>query len=76
MVFIDFEKAFDNIHRDCIWTAWRKRAVPEKIICIIRATYEGTAQTLSKDEKYIARKAMEWNPLISAGRRLDGLAGP
>ena len=24
--------------------------------------------TLCKDEKCIARKAMEWNPLISAGR--------
>ena len=24
--------------------------------------------TLRKDEKCIARKAMEWNPLISAGR--------
>ena len=40
MVFIDFGKAFESIHRDCIWIL-RNRAVPEKIICIIRATYEG-----------------------------------
>ena len=41
MVLIDFEKTFDSINRDCIWTAFRNRAVPEKIISIIRATYEG-----------------------------------
>ena len=40
MIFMDFEKAFDSIHRDCICTVLRNRAVPEKIICIIRATYE------------------------------------
>ena len=39
MVFIDFEKAFDSIHRGSIWTALRNRALPEKIICIIRAIY-------------------------------------
>ena len=41
MVFIDVEKAFDSIHRKCIWTAMRNRAGPEKVICIIRATYKG-----------------------------------
>ena len=30
----------DSIHRNCIWTTLRNRAVPEKIICIIRANYE------------------------------------
>ena len=78
MFFIDFEKAFDSIHRDCIWTALRNRAVPEKIICKIRAAFEGvkcrvhhknkTNHTLRKDEKCIARKAMQWNRLIIAGR--------
>ena len=29
--------------------------------------------TIRKDEKCIARKTMEWNPLISAGRVLDGI---
>ena len=39
MGFIDFEKAFDSIHRDCIWTTLRNRAVPEQNYFIIRATY-------------------------------------
>lgn len=41
MVFIDFAKAFDSINRDCIWAALQRRGVPDKIIAVIRATYEG-----------------------------------
>ena len=37
----DLSMVFDSIHRDCIWTALLNRAVPKKIVCIIRATYEG-----------------------------------
>ena len=33
MVFIDFGKAFDSIHRSCIWTVLQNRVVPETIIC-------------------------------------------
>ena len=41
MIFIDFEKAFDSVNRDCIWQALRSRGIPEKIIAIIKATYNG-----------------------------------
>ena len=39
MIFIDFQKAFDSVNRDCIWQALRSRGIPEKIIAIIKATY-------------------------------------
>ena len=47
MIFMDFEKAFDSIHRDCICTVLRNRAVPEKII---RATYDAKCRVLHKNK--------------------------
>ena len=41
LAFVDFEKAFDSIDRNCIWNALSRRGTPQKIINIIRATYEG-----------------------------------
>ena len=32
--FIDFEKAFDSIHRDSLWIIMRKYGIPEKIVRI------------------------------------------
>ena len=37
MIFIDFEKAFDSVNRNCIWQALRSRGIPEKSIAIIKA---------------------------------------
>ena len=41
LAFVDFEKAFDSIDRNCIWNALSRRGTPQKIINIIKATYEG-----------------------------------
>ena len=38
--FIDFEKAFDSIHRESLWLIIRKYGIPEKIIRIIRLFYD------------------------------------
>ena len=38
--FIDFEKAFDSIHRESLWLIMRKYGVPENIIRIIRLFYD------------------------------------
>ena len=38
--FIDFEKAFDSIHRDSLWIIMKKYGIPEKIINIIKALYQ------------------------------------
>ena len=35
LIFIDFEKAFDTIHRESMWAIMKKYGVPEKIIIII-----------------------------------------
>ena len=41
LLFIDFEKAFDSVHRESLWKALRRRGVPDKIITMIKATYTG-----------------------------------
>lgn len=39
--FIDFEKAFDSVHREGLWTILRSYGIPEKIVRAIRGIYDG-----------------------------------
>ena len=39
--FIDFEKAFDSIHRESLWLIMLKYGIPEKIVRIVKLFYEG-----------------------------------
>ena len=39
--FIDYEKAFDSVHRKALWKLLHHYGIPEKIITIIQKTYEG-----------------------------------
>ena len=39
--FVDFEKAFDSLDRDSLWKLLRHYGVPDKIVNIIRNSYEG-----------------------------------
>ena len=40
IVFVDFEKAFDSVHRDSMWRILRHYGIPDKIVRVIRALYE------------------------------------
>ncbi|KAI0231053.1 hypothetical protein LSAT2_018566 [Lamellibrachia satsuma] len=37
--FVDFEKAFDSIHRDSLWRILRHYGIPPKIVSIIKLLY-------------------------------------
>ena len=39
LCFIDFEKAFDSVHRDMLWKIMRSYGIPSKLIRIIKAMY-------------------------------------
>ena len=39
--FVDFEKAFDSIDREVLWSIMRHYGIPEKIVNIIKNTYQG-----------------------------------
>ena len=41
MNFIDYEKAFDRVHREALWKLLHYYGIPEKFITIIQKTYEG-----------------------------------
>ena len=36
---VDFEKAFDNIHRDSLWRILRVYGIPLRIVQIIKSFY-------------------------------------
>lgn len=40
LLFVDYEKAFDSVNRECIWAELRNIGVPDKIISLIRKSYE------------------------------------
>jgi len=37
--FIDFEKAFDSVHRDSLWLIIKSYGIPSKIINMVKALY-------------------------------------
>jgi hypothetical protein len=39
LMFVDFEKAFDRVNQEDIWSALSRRGIPEKIIAIIKESY-------------------------------------
>lgn len=41
--FIDFEKAFDSVHRDSLWLIMRRYGIPSKIISMVKALYDDFA---------------------------------
>ena len=38
--FVDFQKAFDSIHRDSLWHILRAYGIPQKIVQLIQSFYE------------------------------------
>ena len=38
--FVDFEKAFDSIHRDSLWIIMRLYGIPQKLIQMVKTLYE------------------------------------
>ncbi|XP_052261550.1 uncharacterized protein LOC127865671 [Dreissena polymorpha] len=40
LVFVNFEKAFDSLHRDSLWKILRHYGIPQKLVKVIRSLYE------------------------------------
>ena len=40
VVFVDFEKAFDSLHRASLWKILRHYGIPQKLVSIIQSLYE------------------------------------
>lgn len=46
MLFIHYEKAFDSDSRDCFWMELQNIGIPDKIISIIRKSYDNLNRTV------------------------------
>ena len=45
--YVDFEKAFDSIHRETLWKIMTSYGVPAKIVKMVRAMYEDCSCTVA-----------------------------
>lgn len=45
--FIDFEKAFDSLDRQTLWKLMRHYGIPEKLVSLVRNTYQGMSCRVS-----------------------------
>ena len=43
LIFVDYEKAFDSVDRDILWKLLRHYGVPNKLLSLVKASYEGVS---------------------------------
>ena len=48
--FVDFEKAFDSVHTNGLWTIMSQYGIPQKIINIVKAMYDGFECAVVEEE--------------------------
>ena len=46
--FVDFEKAFDSIHRESLWIIRRKCGIPKKIVRMVKLFCDGLTSRRSR----------------------------
>lgn len=51
LVFVDFEKAFDSLHRASLWRILRHYGIPQKLVNIIQSLYENIECQVIHDNK-------------------------
>ena len=51
IAFIDFEKAFDSLHRESLWKILRSYGIPQKLVNVIQALYENFECRVINDNK-------------------------
>ena len=58
--FVDFEKAFDSIHRDSLWNIIRRYGIPAKLIQMVKTLYENFQCSVIDDGE-----TTEWFPVVT-----------
>ena len=48
--FVDFEKAFDSVHREILWRFFRAYGIPQQIIDIIKSFYNNFTRRVGNSE--------------------------
>ena len=62
--FVDFEKAFDSIHRETLWHFLKSYGIPTKLVDMIRATYENCRCAMFDGTGHL-----EWFDVISGSSK-------
>ena len=70
--FIDFEKAFDGIHRESLWCILRHYGIPCKIVTIINMLYEGFKTKVTCDQ-HLQWRIQSWSQGVSQSRKFKWL---
>lgn len=55
LLFVDFERAFDTIHRTAIWSALQNLGIPETIVNLIKELYRDAACSVRYKGKHSAK---------------------
>ena len=50
LVFVDYEKAFDSIHRETLWKIMRHYGIPEKYIRLVKMFYNSSKCSVITEE--------------------------
>jgi len=54
--FVDFEKAFDSIHRDSLWNILRHYGIPTKVVNLIRSFYKNFRCSVGHNDTFFEVK--------------------
>ena len=65
--FVDFEKAFDSIHRDSLWKILRKYGIPEQLVLVIKSFYTNfTCRVGNSNHKFQVKTGVRQGCVMSA----------
>ncbi|PIK55536.1 hypothetical protein BSL78_07570 [Apostichopus japonicus] len=65
--FVDFEKAFDSIHRDSLWRILRKYGIPEQLVLVIKSFYTNfTCRVGNSNHKFQVKTGVRQGCVMSA----------
>jgi len=65
--FVDFEKAFDSIHRDSLWRILRHYGIPSKLVHLIKSFYQNFRCTVGhRDTSFVVKTGVRQGCVMSA----------
>jgi len=68
--FIDFEKAFDSIHRESLWKIMKSYGIPDKLIAVVKALYKDFECAVIDDNE-----KTEWFPIKTGVKQGCNMSG-
>ena len=68
MNYVDFEKAFDSIHRESLWSIMKHYGIPDKLIRMVKLLYEAFDCAVLEDGE-----ESEWFR-VTTGVKKDGIS--